>query len=72
MLELVEAGGALSYILGFWLFLFNRRFRISVIAQWREGGISSKVRLAIDGMIATSMGLGVPALLLWIAVQTGS
>jgi multisubunit Na+/H+ antiporter MnhB subunit len=59
MSELLEL---LHYLTGFWRFTFNRNFRSSWISQFKKKSISGKSLELLNAFIATTVGLGVPAI----------
>jgi hypothetical protein len=66
--ELLETAEAAGYLLGFWGFLFSSRYRAQVLARWRAADLGTRARLGLDGIISTTIGLGVPAVILWVVL----
>jgi len=58
----LEAG---RLALGFWTFLIRPKTRRNVLTRWAEASPLGRVRLAFQALIATAVGLGLPALLLY-------
>jgi hypothetical protein len=59
-MELIEL---LGYFLGFWLFIFNRKFREMIIADWKISGVAGKIFIILGAFSSFFCGVLVP---LWI------
>ena len=66
MAELLDTVETAGYLLGFWGFVFSSKYRAQVLARWRTADAAKRGRLALDGIIATIVGLGLPGLIIWI------
>ena len=64
--ELVEA---LGYFGAFWSFVFSRRVRTAMLADWRERRLGGKVAGLLEATIATFVGLGPFALAGYLIVR---
>jgi hypothetical protein len=53
-----EAIEALGYFGSFWTFVFSRRFRTAVLADWRARGVGGKLAGLLEATVATVVGLG--------------
>ncbi len=63
MLDLFELGEFVSYLCGFWLFLFSPRFRTNVLSTWRRRQWFLKVLIPFEVAVSTFCGL-LPVLIL--------
>ena len=70
MPDLADAGEVLTYLLGFWAFLFNAKFRARCLQTWATASPRMRLLHGLEAVIATVVGLGVPALLAWL-IATG-
>jgi hypothetical protein len=61
---------AIGYAAGFWLFLFNRNFRSSIIADWKASGTSGKFFIILDALLSTAIGFILPLALLVMLVNS--
>jgi len=68
MFELLDAVEGAGYLLGFWAFVFSPTYRAQVLARWRAAKPSTRIRLALNGIIATAIGVALPAVVLWIVL----
>ena len=59
----------LGYFFGFWLFLFNPKFRAEFIRKWRESGIIGRLFVVFDAAVSLLCGLFLPLYLLWWLLQ---
>jgi len=66
VLELLETAETAGYLLGFWGFLFSSRYRAQVLARWRAAGPSRRAQLGLEGAISTAIGVGIPAIIIWV------
>ena len=57
MCELAEL---LYYFTGFWLFLFNRKFRKMIGEEWNSSGVTGKFFIVIGAISSTLCGLILP------------
>lgn len=55
---------ALLYLFSFWRFVFSRQFRAERIAKFRSMNTPRKCLEILVGLIATVVGLGLPALII--------
>ena len=53
-----EAIEALGYFGSFWGFVFSRRVRATVIADWRKRGVAGRLVGLLEAAFATFIGLG--------------
>lgn len=62
---------AIGYATSFWLFIFNKSFRSAIIADWKEAGISGKLFILLDALVATAIGFILPlGLLVMLVIST--
>ncbi len=54
----------LHYIFGFWLFVFNKKFRSNWLAQFKNKEPLGKALELLGASISVSIGIGIPILLL--------
>lgn len=59
---------AIGYATGFWLFIFNKKFRSTIIADWKEAGISGKFFILLDALLSTAIGFILPLAILVMLV----
>jgi hypothetical protein len=59
-----HAGEAISYLLGFWLFIFSRSFRQRRMERWHAAGFGGKLVWLVESAFATVLGL-LPLMLAW-------
>ncbi len=58
---------ALGYVFGFWLFVFNRRFRERTREHWRAMSPSwAKLVIPIEASISAVFGIGVPLIAAYV------
>ena len=64
---MVDPFDLLDWLVGFWRYLLSPGFRRRKQREWREEAKSrwGRVSMGIDIGLATVIGLGVPALVLW-------
>ena len=60
-----EALEVLLYLLGFWRFVFSKRFRSEWIAKFKRMNYFQKLMEVIGALITTTVGLGMPALVVY-------
>ena len=53
----------LGYFLGFWLFIFNKKFREMIIADWKSSGVAGKFFIPLGAISSLFCGVLVP---IWI------
>lgn len=51
---------AIGYATGFWRFIFNKKFRSTIIADWKAVGISGKFFILLDALLSTAIGFILP------------
>jgi len=69
MADLGDAGEVLTYLVGFWAFLFSPRYRARTRDAWRHAGRAQRGWMVLDGVVATLIGLGLPLLVAWILAR---
>jgi hypothetical protein len=65
--DLGDAGEVFRYLVGFWAFLVSPSYRRAALRRWREADWGQRSLLLLEGVIATAVGFGLPALLAWLA-----
>ena len=65
MFELIEFAG---YLIGFWLFIFSRKFREKTIRKFKEGGIFKKALIIFEALSTTFVSVILPAILIYYAI----
>ncbi len=58
-----DSFSVLGYLIGFWLFIFNRKFREAWLVEFKTENAFSKFFSSIEALSAIVFGLGAPALL---------
>jgi hypothetical protein len=56
----------IAYVIGFWAFLFSARYRANALNTWQEAGGLKRSYLALESVMATVIGFGVPVLIIWV------
>lgn len=64
MFELFEIAG---YLIGFWLFIFSKKFRKVLIAEYRQGGFIGKTFIIFQAITSTIVSVLLPAGLFYYA-----
>ena len=54
----------LVYVFGFWMFVFNKRFRALWIGEFKESGCLGKFYSLVEAVSAVFFGVALPALLI--------
>lgn len=67
--DLGDAGEVMRYLVGFWAFLFSPKYRASVQHRWRHAGLGTRSLMVVEGLIATTVGVGLPLLIAWLFSQ---
>jgi hypothetical protein len=69
LFDMSHAGEAISYLLGFWLFIFSRTFRKQRMEQWQAAALGGKIVWLIESAFATVLGFSplIPAWYLLLA-----
>lgn len=62
LLELSEAG---SRVIGFWLWVFSPKCRVSVAEAWRQRSSLGRAGLALELLISAVLGTALPVVL-WL------
>jgi hypothetical protein len=56
------------YVIGFWLFIFNRQFRKKWLKEFIKGGCSNRLGMVVGATSSVFCGLVLPGLLVyWLA-----
>ena len=66
MADLGDTGEAVGYLVGFWEFLFSRRYRTEVGHRWRGADRLDRALMALHGAVATLVGVGLPLAAAWL------
>lgn len=53
------------YLVGFWLFVFSRKFRARTLEEWRYSGIIGRGGIVLEMVISFFCGVIVPVFILW-------
>lgn len=56
-------------MVGFWAFLFSPKYRARTLHTWRHADRAQRGWMALDGMVATLIGFGLPLLIAWLVVS---
>jgi hypothetical protein len=67
--DLGDSGEVLRYLVGFWAFLFSPEYRAEVLHRWREAAGGTRILMGIEGVVTTTVGVGLPLLLAWLLGQ---
>ena len=57
------------YFFGFWLFLFNPKFRAEILRKWKESGIARRFLIIVEAASYVFCGVVIPFYLLWWLLQ---
>jgi len=69
MADLGDAGEILTYLVGFWAFLFSPKYRARTLHAWRHASPGQRGWMMLDGVVATLAGLGLPLLVAWLLAR---
>ena len=64
-----DAIDLIGYFAFFWLFLFNRRFRESRVADWQAGGWIERFFMCTEAVISFVIGVVIPIYVIARLVQ---
>lgn len=67
--DLGDAGEVLTYVVGFWAFLFSPKYRARTLHAWRHADRARRAWMVLDGAVATLIGLGLPLLVAGIVAS---
>ena len=67
--DIADALEALGKFGSFWLFLGAPSYRTRQLAEFRAATLSGKLLRTLEAGIAAALGLGLPALLVWLIVD---
>ncbi len=56
-MDLIELIG---YFIGFWLFLFNKKFRAIIISDWNSSGMFGKFFIVLGAVSSVFCGVVLP------------
>ena len=65
MFELIEFAG---YLIGFWLFIFSKKFRATIVRKFKEGNIFKKALIIFEAISTTFVSVILPAILIYYAI----
>ena len=65
MVELIEFAG---YFIGFWLFIFSKRFREGLIRKFKEGNLFKKTVIVFEVVSSIFVSVILPAILIYYAI----
>jgi len=60
--ELIELAG---YLIGFWLFIFSKKFREAIIGKFKEGNFFERALIVFEAVSSTFVSVILPAILVY-------
>jgi hypothetical protein len=64
--DLADAGEAVVHFVRFWGAVFRPDDRARLADAWERSGVVAKGWMVLEGIISAAVGLGIPALLVWV------
>jgi hypothetical protein len=64
--DLADAGEAVVHFVRFWGAVFRPDYRAQLADAWQRASVVAKGWMVLEGIISAVVGLGIPALLVWL------